>query len=394
MHLVEQYALACASKIDKPKIREKYYPTVADTYITFSPSSKPSKNYDYWKEVLLIVNGPLRQLGINIVQLGEAKDPLFDGCIDLRGKTSIAQVAYLIKRSILHLGADSFAVHMASAFGKKIVSLYSNSPPQNSGPFWSEPHEATIIDSYKDNKQYSFALKEEPKTINTIEPEKIAFSVFKLLGIESKLKNKTIFLGPKWNHEFLEVVPSAVAKFSKEAPRDRHIIRMDYHFNEEIMEQQLLANPGVIVTNKPISMDLLSKRKNLIEQVIYLVQDDTYSSDFSREMDREQIKNLLFTDLKGELLKKLKYKSLNLNKAISVIEQKSIENIRNYKSLDIDKLKFRSKKFIIEQDKIHPGKAAYMNEITIDNFSAGPIPILDQKEFWDEMDFFWITESV
>ena len=78
-------------------------------------------------------------------------------------------------------------------------------------------------------------------------------------------------IGSKWNSEFLEVVPSHVATFSKPAPKDRHVIRMDYHFNEEVMTLQLKSNPGLIVTNKPISIDRLVKSKELISQEPYII---------------------------------------------------------------------------------------------------------------------------
>ena len=39
MHLVEQYALACGAKIDKPYIYEKFAPLPFNNYITFSPFS-------------------------------------------------------------------------------------------------------------------------------------------------------------------------------------------------------------------------------------------------------------------------------------------------------------------------------------------------------------------
>ena len=55
MHLVEQYALACGAKIDKPYIYEKFAPLPFNNYITFSPFSKPAKNYDYWREVLFML---------------------------------------------------------------------------------------------------------------------------------------------------------------------------------------------------------------------------------------------------------------------------------------------------------------------------------------------------
>ena len=394
MHLVEQYSLASGAKIDKPYIYEKFIPLPFDKYITFSPFSKPSKNYSYWKDSLSMLLPVLKKLNIHIVQLGTGKEQVFEGCYDLCGKTTINQAAYLIKRSQLHLGTDTFSTHLASAFNKKIVSLYSHSPIQNCGPYWSEKKDVILLEGDRKEKKHSFATEENPKTINTIAPENIACSVFKLLGVEAKIKNRTVQVGPKWNNEFLEIIPSAITNFSKPVPRDRHVIRMDYHYDTKVMEEQLNVNPGLIVTNKPIPIESLVKNKEKISQVIHLVRNEEYDANFSRELERNNIPNSIYSDLKGEALKKLKYSILNLNKPIMMIEEKDKKSLPNYENLKLDKLTFRSRKFIIKEDKIYPGRAAFLNDITINNFTPDPIPILDQKEFWEEMDFFWITERV
>ena len=394
MHLVEQYSLASGAKIGEPYIYEKFFPLPFNKYITFSPFSKPSKNYSYWKDALSMLVPILRKLNIHIVQLGTGKEQVFEGCYDLCGKTTISQAAYLIKRSKLHLGTDTFSTHLASAFRKKIVSLYSHSPIQNCGPYWSKEKDVILLESDRKGKKHSFATEENPKTINTIAPEKIACSVFDLLGVEAKIKNRTVQIGPKWNNEFLEIIPSDITNFSKPVPRDRHVIRMDYHYDTKVMEEQLNVNPGLIVTNKPIPIESLVKNKEKISQVIHLVRNEEYDANFSRELERNNIPNSIYSDLKGEALKKLKYSILNLNKPIMMIEEKDIKSLPNYENLKLDKLTFRSRKFIIKEDKIYPGRAAFLNDITINNFTPDPIPILDQKEFWEEMDFFWITESV
>ena len=394
MHLVEQYSLASGSKIGEPYIYEKFFPLPFDRYITFSPFSKPSKNYAYWNDSLSMLIPVLRKLNIHIVQLGEKKEEAFEGCYNLSGKTSVNQVAYLIKRSQLHLGTDTFSTHLASAFKKKIVSLYSHSPIQNCGPFWSEEKDIILLESDREGKKHSFSTEEKPKTINTIAPEKIACSVFTLLGVKAKIKNKTVRVGPKWNNEFLEVIPSSVTNFSKTVPKDRHVIRMDYHYDTGIMEEQLTVNPGLIVTDKPIPIEILAKNREKISQVIHLIRNEDYDDDFSRKLEKNNIPNSIYSDLEGDFLKKLKYSILNLNKPIHMIEKKSKKDLPNYKKLDFKKLAFRSRKFIIKEDKIYPGRAAFLNDIAIKNFTPDPIPILDQKEFWEEMDFFWITESV
>lgn len=394
MHLVEQYALACGAKIDKPYIYEKFAPLPFNNYITFSPYSKPAKNYDYWREVLFMLINDFKKVGVNIIQLGTKEEKPIEGCYDMRGQLDINQTAYIIKRGLLHLGADSFPTHMASSFGKKIVSLYSASPVQNCGPIFSKEEDVFLISSPKEGKKHSHSLQESPKTINRIGPEEIACAVFKLLGIKAKAKNKTIRIGNKWVNEFIEVVPSSVTKFSKKIPTDRHVIRMDYHYNIEVMKEQLKVNSGLIVTDKPIPIKDIAEVKSNIHQILFLVKDSSYDKNFPRDLDKNNIPNSVFSTLEGDELNRLKFDILDLDKDIQIIDKKSKELLPNHENLDLNKLTFRSRKFVIEGDTIYPGKAAYFDKISIPNFFSKPIPIIDKPEFWEEMDFFWITESL
>ena len=53
MHLVEQYALSCGVKIDKPQVETSFFPLPFDKYIILHASSgMPSKNYDYFEDVI------------------------------------------------------------------------------------------------------------------------------------------------------------------------------------------------------------------------------------------------------------------------------------------------------------------------------------------------------
>ena len=98
----------------------------------------------------------------------------------------ISQKEYLIKNGVLHLGANSFAMHAASCFQKKIVSLFSNIGPEHSGPYWSKDEDIILLNGDRKGQKYSFHDFEDPPTINTIKPEKVAESVCKLLDIEFK----------------------------------------------------------------------------------------------------------------------------------------------------------------------------------------------------------------
>ena len=75
MHILERYALSCGVKIDKPQIYTKFYPNNFGKYITLQASSgMESKNYDFYQEVVEILSPHLKQLGIEVLQIGSAKD--------------------------------------------------------------------------------------------------------------------------------------------------------------------------------------------------------------------------------------------------------------------------------------------------------------------------------
>ena len=69
MHLVEQYALSCGVKIDKPFIDTSYFPISADKYITLHASCRiQSKTYDYYNDVVELIYPFLQKENIQIIQ--------------------------------------------------------------------------------------------------------------------------------------------------------------------------------------------------------------------------------------------------------------------------------------------------------------------------------------
>jgi len=201
MHLLEQYALSSGLKIGKPFMYEHFFPLPDNKYITLQKEAKfPSRQYKYWQQVVDLLTPILAKNNISIVQIGSSADISLTNVIATSGKTSLAQSHYIIRNSELHLGIDSFGVHVASGLGKKIVGIYSNMSPKNSGPYWSSPNDCILIESPKKNMKPSYAIIEEKhKTINEIKPEKIANSVLLLLKIEEKVKINTLFIGDNFD---------------------------------------------------------------------------------------------------------------------------------------------------------------------------------------------------
>ena len=159
MHLLEQYSLASGVKIKKPYIYEKFFPVTADKYITFHPSSKPSKTYDYWQEVINLILPVLDSKGIKIIQLGQEKEKVYNGVLSLVGFTNINQTAFVLRGSMLHVGADSFPTHIASGYNKKIVALYSNNYVNCVRPFFGDPKDHVLLEPKRNNKP-TFSFEE------------------------------------------------------------------------------------------------------------------------------------------------------------------------------------------------------------------------------------------
>jgi hypothetical protein len=176
-------------------------------YITFHNSEKvQSKSYSYWTEVLEIIKPYLNNLNIKVVQIGEQKDKKVDGVDYYITNTSFKQSFFLIKNAMLHLGIDSSPVHIASAFNKPTVSIYSHTYSNTCYPLWNE--NKRVIESDRAGKKPSFSLFEDPKTINLIKPEEIAQAVLDLLETNQTLTYKTINIGSKFLNKEINLIPS------------------------------------------------------------------------------------------------------------------------------------------------------------------------------------------
>lgn len=304
MHLIERYATACGVKIDKPYIYDTFFPVNVEKYISFQPFSKyPSKNYDYWDEVVAIISPYLQQNNITLVHIGAKDDKVVNNTLNLCGQTNISQAAYIIKNSIMHVGADSFAAHIASGYGKKIVALYSNNNINNVKPYWTKPEDMVLL-SPKINKKPQYSVNEIPKSINNIKPEDIAEGILKLLNIQYNNLPKTIYIGNEYINKTLEIIPDKPIN-PAQIGLDTLVIRMDYVFNEQVLELFLQQKKCIIFTNKPINEQLLQRYRQNIPQLIYLVEKDNDTT-FIKTLKRNTINATFISYLSEEELNEFK----------------------------------------------------------------------------------------
>jgi hypothetical protein len=385
MHLIETYALNCGLKIDKPYIYEKYCPIPFDQYISFQPCSKyTSKSYDFWQEVINLLVPILMQKNIHIIQIGGKDEKPIENCYQMQGRTTINQAAYIIKRGLLHFGADSFGVHVASSYDKPIVALYSNSRPENAGPYFNSKGNVKILEISKQDRKPSYAAEESPKTINEIDPVDIANSVLEFLALE-KINIKTLRLGDEYGRKLIESVPNSVIADISKLGVNSLIMRMDYEFNEEALQEQLKRNNCSIVTSKPIRSDILKTYKPNIAQIIYNL-DESHDLNFVKVLKSLGIPYVLSTDLSEEFVKSIKLEYMDYQQIIRVVKSKK-EDVKNLK--DLNNLYYNSNKITISKGQIYNSKAAYLKGIPFEN---KPIKVIDIPEFWEEAKYFYLFE--
>lgn len=280
-HILDTYSLQCGLKHSKPYIYTKYYPLNVNKYITIHNSNKtPSKEYDYFNEVISIISPVLKLNNIDIIQIGTKNDKILNDVICLNGITNIGQTSYIISKSILHVGIDSAPVHIASVFSKKIVALYSNNYISVVKPYWSKKEDYILLEPDRVNRKPSFSSNEGPnKQINEIKPETIAESVLKLLGLEYNFPYKTLEFGSLYNSQTIEFIPECVidpTSLNKIGINVNSLIaRMDVKFDENILAQQLNIIPCSIITNKILSPNLILQYKSRIPEIVFEVTDNS-----------------------------------------------------------------------------------------------------------------------
>ena len=380
MHILEQYSLASGVKIKKPYIYEKFFPVTADKYITFHPSSKPSKTYDYWQEVINLISPILNEKGIKIIQLGQDKEKVYSGVLSLVGLTNINQTAFILRDSILHFGADSFPTHIASGYGKKIVALYSNNYVNCVKPFFGNSKDHVLLEPKRKTKP-NFSFEELPKTINTIKPESIAEHILKLLEIAHNKSIETLYFGTEYNNMRLEMVPNQIVN-PKQFNSNNIVVRMDLEHNENFLNEQLQVCQCFIITDKPISENLIINNKKNIARIFYEIKKEN-DINFANFLAYNNIPYQLFTYLQDESLKSIKLKYLDQEAITEMPTDLKQKTGIQYTSNTF----YKSNKRLISNGKIYLSESSLKNCTEAKQIAE---PVIDCPEFWREVENFWI----
>ena len=379
MRLLDAYATNTGSKIDKPFIYSKFFPLPIGKYITFQAQTPyDSRNYSYWQEVINLLHPFLNKNDIHIVQVGTKDEKVLNGVVNLLGQTNINQLSYLIENSILHFGADSLCVHLSSHFNKPIVSLYSISNPSVAGPHFGDKNKHILLKGYEriGNRKPSYSQVESPKSIDTIKPEEICSAVLNLLNIEYSNLPETIHFGQDFNVKSFEIIPDKMID-ANSIPIENPIVRMDYYFNEQALQNILEVKKTIIFTNKPIKKDIIQKYKKNILQVIYIIEENN-DINFVKTLKNNSINYILLSFLEESNLNKYKIDYMDYN----LIVNRKHKTKEDTKITDVNNLFYKSSRVL------HSSEGQFISRYDWLNKTGNKV--VDDPDFWKEADNFYI----
>jgi len=389
LHILEHYSLTTGAFIKKPFILEQFFPIDCDKYITIQSDTKSdSRNYDYWNEVIALIYPYIEKEGIKIIQIGGEKERFLNKTIRTNGRTSVNQLAYIIKKSILHFGPDSLAVHLASHYQKKIVALYSYCYPEQCHPYFSDKKDIVLIQPDRNGRRPSYSNQESPKTINSIKPEQIASSILNLLNIKHNFTNKTVFFGSDFNNKSFNIIPVSLLDPRQIGLNGSPIVRLDLEYNQENLLRQLMICKCNIVTEHPIHPDIITKCKNNIQTILYKITDK-HNPNFIKFLKSNNINFMLISELPEEALNDIKLDYVDYGVIIPVSKPKK----ESFEFSNIKNLKYISSKYFFANGKFYPSIAAYKLNRDCNLFSLTPNDIIDTNEFWEQADSFYFLTS-
>ena len=382
MHLLDHYSLSCGLKSSKPFITEDFFPNPYEKYICINnESSIDSLKYSFWSDVIEMILPDLQANGIEIIQIGKATDESIPSCKNFRNISSRHQAAYLIKRSMLFIGADTFYSALADGLGVRSVLLFGAIPDTCIGPYW-HPENATVL-CEQEKEKFSFSASESDKSIDKIKPEQIAREILIQLGIEmTKINQNTLNTGSLYKQKILECIPnfSPPLDFAKGSSITT---RLDLHFDLNNLINWCDGRKINLVTNKEIPINVLSTIKNNVSIIHYEINEST-NSEYLNLIKKLGLPIKLFRTTEEDINSfRLKFFDWGVE---------FLPKPKKPETLDITSTKdvqFQSGKLVFCNGKKYPSIFHATKEIDSEGIYH---KVFDEEEFWEDVDHFRIFE--
>jgi glycosyltransferase involved in cell wall biosynthesis len=140
VRLCDLYHLICEVEPENPMVNpvNPEIPLPEEYVVVNSAGASPYRIYGRMGEVV-------NDWDVPIVQIGAVTDPICKGAIDLRGKLSYRNSAWVMKNALAAICIDSFCSHLAGAVNTPSVVLFGPAPPRTTAPHYVDSGDAIFI---------------------------------------------------------------------------------------------------------------------------------------------------------------------------------------------------------------------------------------------------------
>jgi hypothetical protein len=232
----------------------------------------------------------------------------------------------------------------------------------------------------------AYGVGENPKTVNFIEPEKIANHIFKALGLKDRIEHKTFFIGDLYPTKVVEVIPdfSPSAGFMDQRALN---LRMDYNFDEEKAISWLQNRKINLLTNKPVSLNLLKYfRKNIVQLTVNI--NEKFTIDYLTAAKNTGINVEIFCEKEAQLEGyRFKFFDFDVNESIF----KAKEDLDSELSKLTENTRFLSGKILLSEGKKY---SCYEAKKAKKELTTQPEVVYDTKDFWKELDHYRLINDL
>lgn len=409
MKLATLYSSSANSKLGRPFIKTDYFPLDCENYICLHGGGGndkfPAKIYSLWQNVVNLILPYLEKNNIKIVQLGLGNERIINGAINLLGKTSIHQSAYLIQNSQLLIGNDSSLAHIAGALNVGVVALYGPTGEPHE-PFWRNDKRSKCLHSHRNGKLPSFSSNEQGfQTINLIKPELVAKTILEILEISHAINETTLCIGEFFPEQSIEIIPDTIID-PNFMPNMIFNMRADYFFYEDLIYKNLAQRKYVVITDRPLNIEILKQLKHNVAAIVYEITDN-HNIDFCKQIVKLGLPVNLITYQSEDFLKTilLDYLDLPLIVRKTKITLESVNNrIANYNNISIDEIKNKNlelneksmisaSSLLLSANKFYLGKSYWKEGKDCNPNKLIAPALIHDKEWLDDTGFYRIYNN-
>lgn len=372
-HLLHEYSKSLGAKASKPDLQQHFFPCLDEKFIVFYDGEKSqSKIYKHYSTVFQLLRDTLDKNNIKIYQIG-GENPIQG--VNRHLSCSLKNEAYIVSKSMLYLGPDSYLAQYASSQNVKTITLHGDNYANSTKPFWGSLKNKSCLEPKWDARP-CFSSQDPQRQIDSIKAELVCKEILKFCGLGNLNFNfKTINVGDSYYQKIVEVVPT---KITKGLPKSL-FVRIDYGVEEEPLLYYCANHEVVLVTDRLPQVNMVSQFRSNIKRILYTIQDkdDIIPEEYFEALKKLDVDFILLSD-KEEELPFLRNQYFETQVHLNDEECDSIPCPPN--------AKFLTNKKIVDGDKVYMSYAHYKKGI--DSCDK----VLDTPEYWKESKHFYIYE--